>query len=222
LLRGCGRRLRPNGIKRHLAWRRYTVGVALETLQRFAAARLHAGTMRHEIRTAGLADRGDLFGRRLLGGRFAKPAAEHDASQNKKRQNAAMPNDHRHPPAIVCTTSPDPHPVRCALYCRIASALRRRPSLLIQCGGESANDGGAGMAMAASDIERLIRASIPDASVTIRDLAGDGDHYAATVIAESFRGKTRVQQHKIVYDALKGEMGGKLHALALQTGTPER
>jgi stress-induced morphogen len=77
------------------------------------------------------------------------------------------------------------------------------------------------MAMAASDIERLIRASIPDASVTIRDLAGDGDHYAATVIAESFRGKSRVQQHKIVYDALKGEMGGKLHALALQTGTPD-
>ena len=72
------------------------------------------------------------------------------------------------------------------------------------------------MPMAASDIERLIRASIPDASVTIRDLAGDGDHYAATVIAESFRGKSRVQQHKIVYDALKGEMGGKLHALALQ------
>ena len=59
------------------------------------------------------------------------------------------------------------------------------------------------------------------ASVTIRDLAGDGDHYAATVIAESLRGKSRVQQHKIVYDALKGEMGGKLHALALQTGTPE-
>ena len=76
------------------------------------------------------------------------------------------------------------------------------------------------MAMAANDIERLIRASIPDASVTIRDLAGD--HYAATVIAESFRGKSRVQQHQIVYEALKGEMGGKLHALALQTGTPER
>jgi stress-induced morphogen len=76
------------------------------------------------------------------------------------------------------------------------------------------------MAMAANDIERLIRARIPDAEVTIRDLAGDGDHYAATVIAESFRGKSRVQQHQIVYEALKGEMGGKLHALALQTGTP--
>ena len=78
------------------------------------------------------------------------------------------------------------------------------------------------MAMHAQEIERLIKIGIPDAQVTIRDLAGDGDHYAATVIAESFRGKSRVQQHKIVYDALKGEMGGKLHALALQTGTPER
>ena len=61
------------------------------------------------------------------------------------------------------------------------------------------------MAMAANDIERLIRARIPDADVTIRDLAGDGDHYAATVIAESFRGKSRVQQHQIVYEALKAE-----------------
>jgi stress-induced morphogen len=78
------------------------------------------------------------------------------------------------------------------------------------------------MAMAASEIERLIRAHIPDADVTIQDLAGDGEHYKATVIAKSFRGKSRVQQHKIVYDALKGEMGGKLHALALQTGAPER
>ena len=57
--------------------------------------------------------------------------------------------------------------------------------------------------------------------MTIRDLAGDGDHYAATVIAASFRGKSRVQQHQIVYQALKGEMGGKLHALALQTGAPD-
>src|SRR5262249_14268861 len=77
------------------------------------------------------------------------------------------------------------------------------------------------MAMAASEIERLIKLRIPDAEVTIRDLAGDGDHYAATVLAESFRGKSRVQQHQIVYEALKTEMGGKLHALALQTGTPE-
>jgi stress-induced morphogen len=78
------------------------------------------------------------------------------------------------------------------------------------------------MAMNASEIERLIKMRIPDADVTIRDLAGDGDHYAATVLSETFRGKSRVQQHQIVYDALKAEMGGKLHALALQTGTPER
>ena len=68
--------------------------------------------------------------------------------------------------------------------------------------------------------EKLIRAGIPDAEVTIRDLAGDGDHYAATVISESFRGKSRVQQHQIVYQSLKGQMGGLLHALALQTGVP--
>ena len=77
------------------------------------------------------------------------------------------------------------------------------------------------MPMDAHDIESMIKAAIPDAEVTIRDLAGDGDHYAATVLAESFRGKSRVQQHQIVYEALKAEMGGKLHALALQTGLPE-
>jgi stress-induced morphogen len=77
------------------------------------------------------------------------------------------------------------------------------------------------MAMDAREIERLIKASIPDAQVTIRDLAGDGDHYAATVISASFKGKSRVQQHQLVYEALKGQMGGVLHALALQTGTPE-
>ncbi len=76
------------------------------------------------------------------------------------------------------------------------------------------------MAMDAREIERLIKASIPDAEVTIRDLAGDGDHYAATVISESFRGKSRVQQHQLVYAALKGQMGGILHALALQTAVP--
>ena len=76
------------------------------------------------------------------------------------------------------------------------------------------------MAMAADDIESMIKAKIPDAQVTIRDLAGDGDHYAASVISESFRGKSRVQHHQIVNEALKEVMGGKLHALALQTGTP--
>ena len=77
------------------------------------------------------------------------------------------------------------------------------------------------MPMDASEIERLIKNRIPDAEVSIRDVAGDGDHYAATVIAESFRGKSRVQQHQIVYEALRGQMGGALHALALQTGVPE-
>ncbi len=77
------------------------------------------------------------------------------------------------------------------------------------------------MPMDAGEIEKLIRAKIPDAEVIIRDLAGDGDHYAATVIAESFRGKSRVQQHQLVYEALKSQMGGALHALALQTGVPE-
>jgi stress-induced morphogen len=76
------------------------------------------------------------------------------------------------------------------------------------------------MPMDAREIEHLIREALPDAKVEIRDLAGDGDHYAATVIAESFRGKSRVQQHQLVYEALKGQMGGALHALALQTGIP--
>jgi stress-induced morphogen len=78
------------------------------------------------------------------------------------------------------------------------------------------------MAMNAGDIEALIKAALPDATVTIRDLAGDGDHYAAEVVSESFRGKSRVQQHKLVYDALSGKMGGALHALALQTSVPEQ
>jgi stress-induced morphogen len=77
------------------------------------------------------------------------------------------------------------------------------------------------MPMQPGDIERLIKSRIPDAEVTIRDLAGDGDHYAATVISASFRGKSRVQQHQMVYDALREQMGGTLHALALQTGLPE-
>jgi stress-induced morphogen len=74
--------------------------------------------------------------------------------------------------------------------------------------------------MAACDIEELIKASFPDARVTIDDLAGDGDHYAATVVSEAFRGKSRVQQHQMVYEALKGRMGGTLHALALTTRPP--
>ncbi|MGL4489967.1 MAG: BolA/IbaG family iron-sulfur metabolism protein [Rhizobiaceae bacterium] len=77
------------------------------------------------------------------------------------------------------------------------------------------------MPMEANEIAKLIKDAIPDATVTIRDLAGDGDHYAAEVVAESFRGKSRVQQHQLVYAALKGNMGGVLHALALQTSIPE-
>lgn len=77
------------------------------------------------------------------------------------------------------------------------------------------------MAMDAHEIERLIKQGIPDAKVSIRDLAGDGDHYAAEVVSASFKGKTRVQQHQMVYAALQGNMGGVLHALALQTSAPE-
>ena len=76
------------------------------------------------------------------------------------------------------------------------------------------------MAMDAEEIERLIRARFPDARVGIQDLAGDGDHYAATVVSEAFRGKSRVEQHKMVYQALEGHMGGTLHALALRTAAP--
>ncbi len=77
------------------------------------------------------------------------------------------------------------------------------------------------MPMDAKDIERLIRAKIPDATVEIKDLAGDGDHYAAHVVSQAFKGKTRVMQHKMVYDALEGRMGGVLHALALSTAAPK-
>jgi stress-induced morphogen len=77
------------------------------------------------------------------------------------------------------------------------------------------------MPMDAGEIERLIRSSIPDASVTIQDLRGDGDHYAAHVVSAAFKGKSRVQQHQMVYQALQGRMGGELHALALQTAVPD-
>ena len=77
------------------------------------------------------------------------------------------------------------------------------------------------MPMAADEIERLIRAGVPDASVEITDLAGDGDHYAARVTAESFRGISRVERTRRVYDALGGRMGGVLHALQLTTAVPD-
>ncbi len=77
------------------------------------------------------------------------------------------------------------------------------------------------MAMAADEIERFIKDGLPDATVEIKDLAGDGNHYAATVVSAAFKGKSRVQQHQMVYAALKGNMGGVLHALALTTSIPQ-
>ena len=77
------------------------------------------------------------------------------------------------------------------------------------------------MALDAATIERLIKEGLPGARVTIEDLRGDGDHYAALVISPAFKGKTRVQQHQMVYAALQGRMGNELHALALQTSAPE-
>jgi len=73
------------------------------------------------------------------------------------------------------------------------------------------------MPMSAKQIEGAILSAFPDAEVIITDLAGDGDHYAAKVSSSAFKGKTRVQQHKMIYDALAGRMGGELHALSLQT-----
>jgi stress-induced morphogen len=77
------------------------------------------------------------------------------------------------------------------------------------------------MPMEASEIEALIRQGIPDARVIIEDLKGDGDHYSALVISEAFRGKSRVAQHQLVFAAMQGKMGGELHAMALQTATPD-
>ena len=73
------------------------------------------------------------------------------------------------------------------------------------------------MPMAADDIKTLILDALPDAEIEIEDLAGDGDHYRARVISAAFNGKSRIQQHQLVYRALKGRMGGELHALALET-----
>lgn len=77
------------------------------------------------------------------------------------------------------------------------------------------------MPMNARDIEQLIKAALPDATVVIEDLAGDGDHYAARIVSAAFRGKSRVQQHQMVYAALKGNMGGVLHALQLTTAAKD-
>ena len=76
------------------------------------------------------------------------------------------------------------------------------------------------MAMEAAELEKLIKEGLPDAQVRIEDLRGDGDHYAAFVVSGEFEGKSRVQQHQLVYKALQGRMGNELHALALQTSAP--
>ncbi|PPC86173.1 MAG: BolA family transcriptional regulator [Hyphomicrobium sp.] len=77
------------------------------------------------------------------------------------------------------------------------------------------------MPMTAVDIERLIKEKFPDAAIELKDLAGDNDHWAAHVVSDAFKGKSRVQQHQMVYDALGGRMGGVLHALQLTTGIPK-
>ena len=77
------------------------------------------------------------------------------------------------------------------------------------------------MPMQAHEIETLIKKAFPDAQITIEDLRGDGDHYSCKVISSAFAGKSRVQQHQMVYQSLEGRMGGVLHALALQTKAPE-
>ena len=75
------------------------------------------------------------------------------------------------------------------------------------------------MPLSKEDLEKHIRDSLPDSTITIEDLRGDGDHYSATVISKSFKGKTKIEQHKIVYDSLEGKMGNELHALMLKTKT---
>ncbi|HTV32221.1 MAG TPA: BolA family transcriptional regulator [Methylocella sp.] len=77
------------------------------------------------------------------------------------------------------------------------------------------------MAMAGPEIERLIKEAFPDAHVVVVDLAGDGDHYAARIAAKEFEGKSKIEQHKMVYAALQGQVGGVLHALALETSVPK-
>lgn len=77
------------------------------------------------------------------------------------------------------------------------------------------------MPMDPGEIERLIKEALPDAQVSLEDLVGDGDHWSATVVSSAFTGKTRVQQHQLIYKALQGRMGGELHALALQTSAPK-
>ena len=77
------------------------------------------------------------------------------------------------------------------------------------------------MAMESAELEQMIKEALPDAQIVIEDLRGDGDHYSAQVVSPAFKGKNRVQQHQMIYAALKGKMGGDLHALALQTSAPD-
>ena len=77
------------------------------------------------------------------------------------------------------------------------------------------------MPMDPGEIEHMIKEALPDAEVKLEDLVGDGDHWSATVISSAFTGKTRVQQHQLIYAALQGRVGGELHALALQTSAPQ-
>ena len=90
------------------------------------------------------------------------------------------------------------------------------------CSAPNEVNGVALMPMDAEEIKQLLKEDFPDAIVSIEDLRGDGDHYAATIISEAFAGKTRVKQHQMVYSALKGRMGNELHALALQTSAPNK
>jgi stress-induced morphogen len=87
--------------------------------------------------------------------------------------------------------------------------------------GATIASGATAMAMVGSEIERLLKRAFPQAQVVLVDLAGDGDHFGARIVSEAFEGKSRVQQHKMVYEALQGHMGGALHALALETSVPK-
>ena len=109
---------------------------------------------------------------------------------------------------------------RCHIH-RDVAADQRGVAAELHGGTLTPAHGGTLMAMDAATIERLIREGLPDAQVTIEDLRGDGDHYAAHVVSAAFKGKSRVQQHQLVYQALRGRMGNELHALALQTSPPE-
>ena len=142
--------------------------------------------------------------------RRARPAAPDPRRRGRRHPGHA----HRAHPAGQDLTLPDGGTIS-------LEALRAAHERFFPPWMDGPPEGGPSMAMAASEIEALIKAALPDARVTVEDLAGDGDHYAATVVSETFRGIPRVKQHQIVYAALRGRMGGELHALALQTSAPD-